>query len=82
MLGPPNIARLLDGLKQNDFIKHFLLGNNIIGPAGCRCIAQFLKEYPSRIDTWYLAVNCIDSLGFEEMVGGLVDSIATNVWLN
>ncbi|KAK5942522.1 hypothetical protein PMZ80_005087 [Knufia obscura] len=81
VLGPPGIDRLLDSLEQNDFIQHFLLGNNIIGPAGCRRIARFLDKYPNRMDTWYLAGNCIDSFGFEAMVDGLARSVATNIWL-
>ena len=46
VLGPKNISELMESLKSNEFITHFLLGNNIIGPHGAKCIADFLKEYP------------------------------------
>lgn len=81
VLGPQNIDALLDSLETNDFIEHFLLGNNIIGPAGCRRISKFLKAYPDKMKTWYLAGNCIDADGFALMVPGLVESPVENIWL-
>lgn len=81
VLGPRNIDELLDSLEGNDFIRHFLLGNNIIGPAGCRRIARFLEQHPNRMDTWYLAGNCIDEAGFSLISDGLARSTATNIWL-
>jgi Ran GTPase-activating protein (RanGAP) involved in mRNA processing and transport len=82
VLGPRNIGDLIESLKTNEFITHFLLGNNIIGPHGAKCIADFLKEYPNRMDTWYLAGNCIDSASFKLLVDEWVQSSAvTNVWL-
>jgi Ran GTPase-activating protein (RanGAP) involved in mRNA processing and transport len=82
VLGPPNIAGLLESLKTNDFIKHFLLGNNIIGPHGAKCIANFVQQFPNRMETWYLAGNCIDAPSFSLLVDEWVhsDSIS-NVWL-
>lgn len=81
VLGPTNIDGLLDSLEENEFIEHFLLGNNIIGPAGCRRIGRFLKDHPDRMDTWYLAGNCIDAKGFDRMAANLAESKATNIWL-
>ncbi|KAF2669951.1 RNI-like protein [Microthyrium microscopicum] len=81
VLGPTNIDGLLDSLESNEFIEHFLLGNNIIGPAGCRRISKFLQDYPERMDTWYLAGNCIDAVGFGLMASSWAKSSATNVWL-
>ncbi|KAF2010158.1 RNI-like protein [Aaosphaeria arxii CBS 175.79] len=82
VLGPTNIKDLLESLKSNEFITHFLLGNNIIGPYGAKCIAEFLQEYPDRIDTWYLAGNCIDGTSFKVLVDQLVkSSTVTNIWL-
>lgn len=52
----------------------FDLGNNIIGPYGASCIAEFLKEFPNRMDTWYLAGNYINGLGFHSLVDQLVRS--------
>ena len=80
--GPPNIQNLMDSLKTNKFVKHFLLGNNIIGQTGARAIASFIDEYPDRFETWYLAGNCINHEGFSILVDRMIKSQAiTNVWL-
>lgn len=82
VLGPNNIAALMESLKSNEFVTHFLLGNNIIGPHGAKCIAEFLKEYPNRMDTWYLAGNCIDAGSFGLLVDEWIKSTSvTNIWL-
>jgi Ran GTPase-activating protein (RanGAP) involved in mRNA processing and transport len=82
VLGPTNIGELIESLKTNTFITHFLLGNNIIGPHGAKCIADFVKEYPDRMDTWYLAGNCIDTASFKVLVNEWVKSTSvTNIWL-
>jgi Ran GTPase-activating protein (RanGAP) involved in mRNA processing and transport len=82
VVGPPHIGALLESLKTNTFVKHFLLGNNIIGPTGAKHIAEFVKDYPDRIDTWYLAGNCIDGASFSKLVDAFVNSPAiTNIWL-
>ncbi|KAJ4368472.1 hypothetical protein N0V83_006829 [Neocucurbitaria cava] len=82
VLGPNNIAALMESLRTNTFITHFLLGNNIIGPHGAQCIADFLGEYPNRMDTWYLAGNCIDAGGLRLLVDEWVRSMSvTNIWL-
>ncbi|KAF4264747.1 hypothetical protein KXX13_001345 [Aspergillus fumigatus] len=81
-LGPPNISALMCSLRSNTFVQHFLLGNNIIGPAGARAIADFVQEFPDRIETWYLAGNCIDAASFARLTDALVKSHAvTNIWL-
>ncbi|KAM0717740.1 hypothetical protein Q7P37_007592 [Cladosporium fusiforme] len=80
--GPRNIGDLMDSLKPNTFSKHFLLGNNIIGPTGAAAIASFIEEFPDRFETWYLAGNCIDAASFAWLVDSMVKSpIITNVWL-
>jgi Ran GTPase-activating protein (RanGAP) involved in mRNA processing and transport len=82
VVGPPHIGSLLESLKTNTFVKHFLLGNNIIGPTGAKHIADFVYEFPDRIDTWYLAGNCIDGPSFSKLVDAFVTSPAiTNIWL-
>jgi hypothetical protein len=82
VLGPPNIGDLLESLKTNEFITHFLLGNNIIGPHGAKCIADFLIKFPNRMETWYLAGNCIDAPSFSLLVDKWVHSTSiTNIWL-
>lgn len=80
--GPRNIRDLMDSLKSNTLSKHFLLGNNIIGPTGAKAIARFIDEYPDRFETWYLAGNCIDTPGLMVLVDSMVkSSTITNVWL-
>jgi NLR family CARD domain-containing protein 3 len=82
VVGPDHIGKLMDSLRPNKFVRHFLLGNNIIGPVGANAIADFIKDFPDRMDTWYLAGNCIDGDGFKTIVDALVKSEAvTNVWL-
>ena len=82
VLGPNNIGALMESLKTNEFVTHFLLGNNIIGPHGAKCIADFLQEYPNRMDTWYLAGNCIDTASLELLVDQWTKSTSvTNIWL-
>ena len=67
---------------ENTFVRHFLLGNNIIGPAGARLISAFVLAHLDRMETWYLAGNCIDLAGFERLVSAWTSSTAiTNIWL-
>ncbi|RHZ46501.1 uncharacterized protein CDV56_104329 [Aspergillus thermomutatus] len=81
-LGPPHISTLMHSLRSNTFVRHFLLGNNIIGPSGAQAIADFVQEFPDRIDTWYLAGNCIDGASLALLTDALVKSPAvTNLWL-
>ena len=80
--GPRNIGDLMQSLKSNTFSKHFLLGNNIVGPTGAEAIAEFIEEFPERFETWYLAGNCVDGAGFKVLVDAMVKSpVVTNVWL-
>lgn len=82
VVGPEHIWGLMDSLRSNTFVRHFLLGNNIIGPSGARAIAEFITALPERMETWYLAGNCIDAAGFKVLVDALVQSPAvTSVWL-
>jgi Ran GTPase-activating protein (RanGAP) involved in mRNA processing and transport len=82
VVGPQHIGSLLQSLRTNTFVKHFLLGNNIIGPTGAKHIAEFVNDYPDRIDTWYLAGNCIDGASFSKLVDAFVKSPSiTNIWL-
>ncbi|KAK3673697.1 hypothetical protein LTR78_006250 [Recurvomyces mirabilis] len=80
--GPRNIQDLMDSLKSNTFSKHFLLGNNIIGPVGAQAIADSIVDQPDQFETWYLAGNCIDGASFSILVDSMVQSTAiTNIWL-
>ncbi|MEK8021863.1 MAG: DUF2828 family protein [Candidatus Parabeggiatoa sp.] len=66
VVGPPWITDLMDSLVNNQHIKHFLLGNNIVDLAGAKAIADFISHpHQSQIETWYLAGNRIDAQGIE-----------------
>ena len=72
----------MTNLEKNNLIRHFLLGNNMIGPVGARIIAGFVQNQPNRIETWYLAGNCIDLVGLERLVRAWTASTTiTNIWL-
>ncbi|KAH7029225.1 uncharacterized protein B0I36DRAFT_325297 [Microdochium trichocladiopsis] len=82
VVGPDHIGALMQSLRTNTFVRHFLLGNNIIGPVGARAIGDFIHDFPNRMDTWYLAGNCIDGAGFKVLVDAMVKSTSvTNIWL-
>ena len=80
--GPRNIGDLMDSLKTNSHSKHFLLGNNIIGPTGVEAIASFIEQHPTRIETWYLGANRISATTFPRLATAMLTSpIITNIWL-
>ncbi|KAF4453089.1 hypothetical protein F53441_4176 [Fusarium austroafricanum] len=82
VVGPDHIGKLMDSLRPNEFVRHFLLGNNIIGPVGAHEIANFVHDLPNRMDTWYLAGNCIDGPSIKILVDAMINSEAiTNIWL-
>ncbi|KAF9977942.1 hypothetical protein BGZ73_004382 [Actinomortierella ambigua] len=82
VVGPDHIWQLMDSLRPNEFVRHFLLGNNIIGPSGARAIANFIEELPNRMETWYLAGNCINGPSFKVLVDAMVQSpTITNIWM-
>ncbi|KAL8830380.1 MAG: hypothetical protein Q9170_005762, partial [Blastenia crenularia] len=82
VVGPPNMEYLMKNLDSNRFVRHFLLGNNVIGPTGAEAIAAYLSRHPNRIETWYLAGNCIDTCSLKLLVDGWVtSSTVTNIWL-
>ena len=82
VVGPDHIGLLMDSLRTNQFVKHFLLGNNIIGPVGANAIAGFIAEFPERMETWYLAGNCITGEGLAKIADALRGTKAvSNIWL-
>ncbi|KAL8855565.1 MAG: hypothetical protein Q9178_007795 [Gyalolechia marmorata] len=83
VVGPAHIGSLMDSLESNTFVRHFLLGNNIIGPTGAKAIASYLSRRPNNhMETWYLAGNCIDAASLELLVRQWTNSSAiTNIWL-
>ncbi|KAH6606063.1 hypothetical protein Trco_005216 [Trichoderma cornu-damae] len=83
VVGPDHIGRLMDSLRTNTHVRHFLLGNNIIGPTGVDAISRFINDFPDRMDTWYLAGNCIQGgEDFKTLVDALIKSpVVSSLWL-
>ncbi|CAI6093467.1 unnamed protein product [Clonostachys chloroleuca] len=82
VVGPDHIWKLMESLRSNKFVRHFLLGNNIIGPSGAAAIAKFIHDLPGQIETWYIAGNCINGASFTPLVDALITSPAVRqVWL-
>ena len=72
----------MESLSTNTTVRHFLLGNNLIGPVGANAIAAFSQNHPNRIETWYLAGNCIDGPSMTKLTNAWAGSRAiTNIWL-
>lgn len=79
----PKLAGLIDSIKNNPHVEHFLLGNNIVGIDGVKEISEYIK-HPSvcKIKTWYLAGNNIDHNGMSLLADALkCDKICTGLWL-
>ena len=54
----------------------------MIGPIGAKRIAKFVAEHPNKIETWYLAGNCISTADFRFLATAFISSPAiTNIWL-
>ena len=84
VVGPPHISKLMEALKDNTQITHFLLGNNIIGINGATAISKFIEEHKnnSQIKTWYLAGNEIDAEGSKLLSDALKDdTVCEALWL-
>ena len=83
VVGSSWIESLMNSIKNNSHIKHFLLGNNIIDIRGASAIANFIvTSHKPKIETWYLAGNCIDSEGIKLIAKSLkTDNDAKTLWL-
>jgi len=57
--GPTEYLETHDRPGARYFLSPLSLGNNLIGPARARMIADFVLNHPNRIETWYLADHCI-----------------------
>lgn len=54
----------------------------MIGPVRARLISDFVLAHPDRMETWYLAGNCIDLAGFKRLVSAWTTSTSiANIWL-
>lgn len=83
VVGPDHIGKLMDSLKNNTQISHFLLGNNIIGSLGAKSISEFLSnDHKPQIKTWYLAGNEIDGEGIKLISNSLKhNTVCEALWL-
>jgi Ran GTPase-activating protein (RanGAP) involved in mRNA processing and transport len=83
VVGEPWIQQLMDSIKDNNYVQHFLLGNNIIDYTGAQAIANFISsEHVPEIETWYIAGNRIDEKGIELIANTLkTDTDAKSLWL-
>jgi Ran GTPase-activating protein (RanGAP) involved in mRNA processing and transport len=77
------IGDLMDSLKTNTQIKHFLLGNNITKTEGGISIRKFLLEpHSCHIKTWYLAGSDFNSEAIKYICEGLMnDTDCEALWL-
>lgn len=83
VVGPLWIGDLMESLKTNTKIEHFLLGNNITNTEGGKAIGKFLLEpHAGKIKTWYLAGSDFNSEAVKYICEGLaVDSDCEALWL-
>lgn len=85
VVGPTWIGALMNALKTNTQIKHFLLGNNITNLEGGRAIGEYLAApHSNKIKTWYLAGSEFSSKALEYIVSGFLESNDSDVsalWL-
>lgn len=83
VVGPIWIGDLMDSLKTNTKIEHFLLGNNITNTEGGKAIGKFLSEpHACHIKTWYLAGSDFNSEAIKYISEGLKNDIDCEaLWL-
>ena len=83
VVGEPWIGQLMNSLVNNQHIKHFLLGNNIVDTVGAKAIANFISNpHQSQIETWYLAGNRINADGIKLIGKALqTDKHCKALWL-
>lgn len=83
VVGPLWIGDLMDSLKTNTNIEHFLLGNNITNTEGGKAIGKFLQEpHACKIKTWYLAGSDFNAEAIKYICEGLaVDFDCEALWL-
>lgn len=71
----------MESLELNQYVRHFLLGNNAISATGAKEIAQFIRKYPNHMETWYLAGCHITRHGLSLLVTEMVNSTSiNNLW--
>ncbi|MGD1809560.1 hypothetical protein ACP6PL_29570 [Dapis sp. BLCC M126] len=83
VVGDLYIGNLVESIRENPYVEHFLLGNNIVGDEGASKIASLASHGSTpRIKTYYLAGNCLTEKGAAQLADALVgDRHAESLWL-
>ncbi len=83
VVGSDWIGELVDSIKSNANVKHFLLGNNIVGDRGASKIAALIESKSSpAIKTYYLAGNCFTAEGAAKLGNALKQNhTVESLWL-
>ena len=83
VVGRDWIGELVDSIKDNTNVEHFLLGNNIVGDRGASKIAGLIESESSpAIKTYYLAGNCFTAEGAAELSNALKQNhLVESLWL-
>jgi Ran GTPase-activating protein (RanGAP) involved in mRNA processing and transport len=83
VVGPVWIGELMESLKTNTKIEHFLLGNNITNVEGGKSIKKFLEQpHSCKIKTWYLAGSDFNSEAIKYICEGLKQDLDCEaLWL-
>ena len=84
VVGAPYIGALTNAVSANPHVRHFLLGNNVVGDGGAEDIAAMVRarnlEQP--IETLYLAGNELTAAGAKALAAALTtDTSVTSLWL-
>ncbi|NEO86574.1 MAG: hypothetical protein F6J87_20300 [Spirulina sp. SIO3F2] len=83
VVGDRYIGNLVESIRYNPHVEHFLLGNNIVGDDGASAIATLARaDYTPCIKTYYLAGNCLTEKGVAKLAKALKsDRHAQSLWL-
>lgn len=83
VVGRDWIGELVDSIKDNPNVEHFLLGNNIVGDEGASKIAALIQsESSAAIKTYYLAGNCFTAKGAAKLGNALGQNrVVESLWL-
>lgn len=83
VVGRDWIGELVDSIKYNANVEHFLLGNNIVGDEGASKIAALIQSESSpAIKTYYLAGNCFTAKGAAKLGNALQQNrVVKSLWL-
>ena len=86
-VGPAHIERLMQSLRPNRHVTHFLLGNNVVGRPGADSIASFVRDRRAQPDrpavrTWYVGGCAFDGESTRRLVDEWQhDTAVEAIWL-